>query len=179
MVDKPLEWLLTFPTASAAVAVRVWLPAASALLCPPVATGGTVQRQPGGRQRHAHARGGRHQTGDRTVRRRLRRRLPGRHGTDRRTAPDLLSMQITHGRPPLQLGEMEPAERAEVIVRPDHVTPFEYSTSAAWSGTATAPPSPGRPRPGRRGTPTARHDPPRATWRANSSASNPCTSRSV
>ena len=27
----------------------------------------------------------------------------------------MLSMQIAHGRPPLQLGEMEPAERAEVI----------------------------------------------------------------
>lgn len=49
----------------------------------------------------------------------------------------LLSMQITHGRPPLQLGEMEPAERAEVIVRPDHVTPFEYSVDqrgVVWYG---------------------------------------------
>ena len=35
------------------------------------------QRQPGGRRRHASTRGGRHQTGDRTVRRRFRRRLPG------------------------------------------------------------------------------------------------------
>ena len=49
----------------------------------------------------------------------------------------LLSMQITHGRPPLQLGEMEPAERAEVIVRPDHATPFEYSVDqrgVVWYG---------------------------------------------
>ena len=49
----------------------------------------------------------------------------------------LLSMQITHGRPPLQLGEMEPAERAEVIVRPDHVAPFEYSVDqrgVVWYG---------------------------------------------
>ena len=49
----------------------------------------------------------------------------------------MLSMQIAHGRPPLQLGEMEPAERAEVIVRPDHVTPFEYSVDprgVVWYG---------------------------------------------
>ena len=49
----------------------------------------------------------------------------------------MLSMQVAHGRPPLQLGEMEPAERAEVIVRPDHVTPFEYSVDprgVVWYG---------------------------------------------
>ena len=49
----------------------------------------------------------------------------------------MLSMQIANGRPPLQLGEMEPAERAEVIVRPDHVVPFEYSVDqrgVVWYG---------------------------------------------
>lgn len=49
---------------------------------------------------------------------------------------ELLSTQITHG-PALSLGEAEPAGRAEITVRPDHVAPFEYSVDqreVVWYG---------------------------------------------
>lgn len=52
---------------------------------------------------------------------------------------ELLSTQITHG-PALSLGEAEPAGRAEITVRPDHVAPFEYSVDqrgVVWYGDGT------------------------------------------
>ena len=52
---------------------------------------------------------------------------------------ELLTTQIAHG-PALSLGEAEPAGRAEITVRPDHVAPFEYSVDqrgVVWYGDGT------------------------------------------
>ena len=52
---------------------------------------------------------------------------------------ELLSTQIAHGQA-LSLGEAEPAGRAEIVVRPDHVAPFEYSVDqrgVVWYGDGT------------------------------------------
>lgn len=52
---------------------------------------------------------------------------------------ELLSTQIAHGQA-LSLGETEPAGRAEITVRPDHVAPFEYSVDqrgVVWYGDRT------------------------------------------
>ncbi|WP_226586893.1 DEAD/DEAH box helicase family protein [Bifidobacterium pseudocatenulatum] len=49
---------------------------------------------------------------------------------------ELLTTQIAHGQA-LSLGETEPAGRAEIVVRPDHVAPFEYSVDqrgVVWYG---------------------------------------------
>ena len=120
------------------------------------------QRQPGGRQRHAHARGGRHQTSDRPVRRRLRRRLPGRRGTDRRTAPD----DALHADRPRQAAVAAgrdgtgrtrgghrppgPCDPVRILGRPSRRGLVRRRRHRHR----------GRPRSGRRGAPTARHDPP-------------------
>lgn len=52
---------------------------------------------------------------------------------------ELLTTQIAHGQA-LSLGETEPAGRAEIVVRPDHVAPFEYSVDqrgVVWYGDGT------------------------------------------
>lgn len=52
---------------------------------------------------------------------------------------ELLTTQIAHGQA-LLLGETEPAGRAEIVVRPDHVAPFEYSVDqrgVVWYGDGT------------------------------------------